>query len=575
MPEIKKPAKYICYAVLILIGINLFMKVWGIWNASSNDEYVEVIEALRIGSGHLNFERWNKRVFLFILAFEFALYYVAGYILGMFQSTADFAVKVARDMEPLLIMGRATSAVLGTAAVWVTYKIGEKVHSAKAGFIAAVFMTFTASAVKLSHYARVDVLLLFLMLCSMYYIVRIYQEERQSWKTYALAGIFMGLAFQCKIQGVILLVPALTAYFFRREKGVSVFGHFVGRMVWACMLFFIVGLILGNPAILIAPEKFVGSILKMGTVYSNPMNVFVPKHIGYISYIHAFSLNMGKPLSFVMFLSLPWLAARSLKKREYIILLSYIVVFYLVVGGSKYNVIYSYILPLYPLLHICAAIVLIGLVEMAFDRTRTAAFVLTVLCLVVLVYPVKRSTEYMVSVSQKNTRITSKEWIEKNIPPHSRIIMDSGMSINSFAPMIAEDETSIKRTISVVKEQLEKGAFKHGLIDTKSLIYYELLLKTVPEISYNITSSGQGLYLKDLDHYRDNGFEYAIISKEVSSRFLKTKGRNVRPVSTKFYEDIFSELCHVKTIAPKGKSVFNDTFYIHAFNDKECEIKKD
>jgi len=48
------------------------LRIWGIWNADSTDEYNEVFEALRVCSGHLNYERWFKRFYLYILSCEYA-----------------------------------------------------------------------------------------------------------------------------------------------------------------------------------------------------------------------------------------------------------------------------------------------------------------------------------------------------------------------------------------------------------------------------------------------------------------------------------------------------------------------
>ena len=57
--------------VSVLLGIVLFisfiLRFYGIWNSEHTDEYNEIFEALRVCSGHLNFHRWGKRFFLYIL----------------------------------------------------------------------------------------------------------------------------------------------------------------------------------------------------------------------------------------------------------------------------------------------------------------------------------------------------------------------------------------------------------------------------------------------------------------------------------------------------------------------------
>lgn len=556
------------YLMLLLIVINLAMGYIGIINASSNDEYVEVIEALRVDSGHFNLERWTKRVYLYVLAVEYAIYFVIGYIAGWFSSIHDFSVKIARDLEPLLLMGRGTSVILKAITVWIIYKIGHRIHSAGAGFIAALFLSTTATVIRQAHYARTDTMLVFLMVCTIYFIVSIFQDETLEWKHYAFAGFLSGVAIQCKIQGVVLFAPALIVHFMKREKTVPIIRHFISMRVWIFLLFIVLGLISGNPAIVIAPVKFIVGIMKLGSVYSKAINYFVPENIGYIAYIPAFLKNMGNLLGITVTISLAWVMIKSKRNKVYLIVVSYIIVFYIILGGSRYNVIYEYMLPLYPFLYICLAIFLIDAVEWLVPNKSSRKYLIIILCLILLSYPVKRSTAYVIAASQKNTRVTAKEWIEKNIPFHSKIIMDSGRSINSFAPKIAEDRNSLNRTIFKTKENMSASVFKHGLITERSLVFYELLLETVPESSYDITSTGQGFFLESLDYYKNNGFEYAIISKEVSSRFLSKQGRNVRPQTTRFYEDVFRELCLIKTMSHESSFELYDTFYIYSFKKK-------
>ena len=56
--------------LLLILVLSLALRIWGIWNIEQTDEYNEVFEALKIDSGYLNYERWNKKVLIYILAVE-------------------------------------------------------------------------------------------------------------------------------------------------------------------------------------------------------------------------------------------------------------------------------------------------------------------------------------------------------------------------------------------------------------------------------------------------------------------------------------------------------------------------
>jgi len=72
-------------AVILIVAAAL--RFYGIPNAEGTDEYNEVVEALRVASGNLNLNRWHKKGFQNILAVEYGLYLVAGYLIGLWQST--------------------------------------------------------------------------------------------------------------------------------------------------------------------------------------------------------------------------------------------------------------------------------------------------------------------------------------------------------------------------------------------------------------------------------------------------------------------------------------------------------
>ena len=151
------------------------LRIWGIWNADSTDEYNEVFEALRVCSGHLNYERWFKRFYLYILSCEYGGYYGLGRLFHQFSSPSDFAAKIIRDLTPLFLIGRITSAVMGTISIFMTYRIGSSLYNKNVGLVAALFLCFNVANIELSHYARVDATLCAVVLVSFYFIVKIFQ----------------------------------------------------------------------------------------------------------------------------------------------------------------------------------------------------------------------------------------------------------------------------------------------------------------------------------------------------------------------------------------------------------------
>jgi hypothetical protein len=102
------------------------------------------------------------------------------------------------------------------------------------------------------------------------------------------------------------------------------------------------------------------------------------------------------------------------------------------------------------------------------------------------------------------------------------------------------------------------------MLDENSIIYYELLLKTIPEKSYDITSTMFGLELKSIDYYVDHGYQYFIISRNMkknrTTEFFSK--RHADAADFYFSLDSNSRVKVIKTISPSTKNR-GDTFYIY------------
>lgn len=560
----KRDLRIALFPILTIVFIGLLLRLWGIWNADSSDEYNEVFEALRVCSGHLNFERWGKRFYLYILSIEYGIYYIVGWILQIFGSPIDFATKIVRDLAPLFILARTTSALFGTASVFMTYLIGKSLVSKKAGLIASLFLCLNVVNIELSHYARVDATLCFVVLIAFYFVVRVHVGEPETIsKFYVLAGIFSGIAFQNKLPAVIVIIPFLFAHLFKYQSKNLLKGIFCKELGYYGV-FFILGLIIGNPAILFAPFKFVASLLGAGSVYTTPINESKSEHIGFVSYLIYFWRELGILLSILAGYSM--LRAMFSKNREDILLLSFIIPFYLLMGASSYMVSPSYMIPLMPFLYILTSKYLVEIIENRKWSAKIAQRALIALCLALLIYPIKNVILFETSMSGKNTRLLAKDWIEKNIPFGTKILMDSGKSINSFAPRIAENKDSIMRVLSSKKDIISNGSFTDPtrMLDKNSLVYYELLLKTVPKESYDITSTMFGLDLKPIDYYIQNQYQYFIISKNMKENRTTEFFAGRQPEAANFYLslDNHESVKLIKAIAPSSKNR-GDTFYIY------------
>lgn len=542
--------------------IALFLRIWGIWNVSTTDEYNEVIEALRVCSGHFNFERWMKRFYLYILSIEYSIYYVIGWVFNVFHNPMDFAAKIVRNMEPLFIIGRATSAIAGACTVGVLYKIGETFYNKKVAVVSSVLLAFTLFHIDLSQQAKVDAILGLLVVSAFYFILRILEIHIANKWDYLWCGLLTALAIQTKINSIVLFVPLCLTFCFGFKNKQIILRYIFVFFIPA----FIAGFVIGNPPVLFAPIKFIKGALGLGSVYSTAVNVVPNDLIGFFAYPLYYCRNMGIVVSIFTVFAIIY-AILNLNKRR-AVLISFIACFYILMGASKNLVADYYMIPAMPFIYLLFG----DFMSETSDKLSStiplfrgkSMIMLILIMLFGLIEPAINVAKHEISLTGKNTRYIAKTWIEKNIPAGSKILMDSGKSINSFAPPIAENKKSLERILLHARENVSKGKIVHAMVDNNALIYYELLLKTAPEKSYDITSTMFGLDVNPINYYISNQYQYLIISKDMKNSRTNEFFAKRNPEIAGFYKSLNTDkrIKLVKTIFPTPMNG-GDTFYIY------------
>jgi len=235
-------------------------------------------------------------------------------------------------------------------------------------------------------------------------------------------------------------------------------------------------------------------------------------------------------------------------------------------GASSYMVGYSYMIPLMPFLYLLCAEGLVSLVNKLKWDQSAASKALCVALVVLLAYPIFNVGTLLLSLSGRSTRYLAKQWIEQNIVYGSKLLMDSGKTINSTAPLISQNRKSILRTIEDIEKYLEKGDLLDAtkMVDRNAIKYYELLLKSVPDESYDITSTKFGLDVKSIEYYREHDFQYFVISDSMKRNRTDEFFTMRAPAIAHFYKSLDSDprVQLIKAISPTSVNI-GDTYYIY------------
>ena len=416
----------------------------------------------------------------------------------------------------------------GTATVGVVYLSGKRYFGRTAGVVAASLLAVTTFHVDLSQQAKVDALLGLLTALTLHLLLGLLAADRPAPRDFAWCGLVMALAVQTKGGAITLLVPFAVTWYLRRESIAA-----KGASLRAFGLSFLAGMIIGNPPVVLAPAHFGRKMLSfVGTVYTTPVN-FVPSELpGYLAYPLFWWKYLGPLLALLTIAALARAALRP--RREFLVLGSFTIVFFVVVGSLSSLVAPYYLIPVLPPVFLMIGDACADAARRLAARGSAAALNLAALMLL-LSFPAFKLYEHDLSLAGPNTREIAREWIERNIPPGSRILMDSGKSVNSAAPTIAENRASLERTLTRARGNVAEGRIVHDMVDRNALVYYELLLQTVPPIAYDITSTMFGIEVATVDDYLREGYEYFVISDTTRESRTGAYAREHYPRVAAFY----------------------------------------
>lgn len=190
------------------------------------------------------------------------LYFYINYVLFMgfsfFRNFLDLGF--VRTAFPIIwddtlifyLLSRILTAFIGAFTVIPTYLIASKLFNRTTGLLAALLLAITPYHVHLSHFALIDIPMLFFFTWGIYFCVKNLETDKPM--DYMLAGLLFGLAASTKYNGALgaLLVPY--AFFLRNGLKTNYFNAF--KLFVLSGIYFILGFVFGTPFSVIDSKTF-------------------------------------------------------------------------------------------------------------------------------------------------------------------------------------------------------------------------------------------------------------------------------------------------------------------------------
>ena len=407
-------------AALVLLAAGL--RWWGAnWPPFHPDEWtVRVVQAVARGELYLPHPIvWHQAVFI-LLGY---LYGPIDFILAGFQNLLGQAGSATAQL-PFLLYGRVMVGALAALNVWAIYRLWLRLHPWRAGGVAAAaLLAVCPLLVAQSHYLTVDAPLALAITFCLWSAVELYQTGR--WWTWLVAGLAAGLAITTKSNALVVLGC------FGLAHALHVLDRKPRWYLWLLAqpaLGFVglaAGMCLGYPGYLFGEAGPIARYLTLGAKFTAPRYhvsaSFLESPFGDRLSWSARTITDAVGWELVILFALGLALAVWQKRRTVWIVASYPFLFYVpyVVFGNRVGE--RDVPSMVPSLILLSVYALAWLGQRVSRRPALQAAALGVVTLGLAICPLLGSIETSYLYWQDDTRITSGQWAEANLPPGARL----------------------------------------------------------------------------------------------------------------------------------------------------------
>jgi hypothetical protein len=346
-------------------------------------------------------------------------YLLHGVFAVWFRSGTGAVDALANDPAKVFLLARVTVAALGAVSVVLLYHLGRELFARSVGLLSAAMMAVAFIPVYYGHQALNDVATLVPVTLSLWGSARVLR--RGALVDYLLAGAAAGLALATKYPGGIVLLPLLTAAALRmgerRERPRILAG--VGLAVVAAGAAFL----LANPFALVDRTTFLRDFRYVSPGHTTEVAAKpgVAVTNGYLYYVWTLTWGLGWIPSIAAATGSALLFLRDRARAAILVPTPLVFLLYM---GYQGRFLARWLLPVYPVIAILAAFALIRLIDVTPPGRVLRPALAALVVVAATAQGLTRSIHLDLVLSRTDTRATSRDWIEGNVPDGSTILLE-------------------------------------------------------------------------------------------------------------------------------------------------------
>lgn len=527
------PARTAWIALILLAGLGL--RLWGIGFGLPElyhiDEQTTVNVALKMAATrdanpHYFF---HPHVLHYLLLGLYGAAYLIGHIGGLWQTAGDFQRLFVTDPTLFYLLGRLLGAAFGTLTLYLTYRLGKQLWSARVGLWAAGVLAVCFLHVRSSHYARHDIPVTCVIVLCLWWWSRVRWGRPREWFT---SGFVTGLAIATNWNAA-LLVPWSFAWMAAAQRRPQSPAWWV-KAVATIGIGILTGVGMGSPFVLLAVPEAVQGVLpvlrRAGTLPSS-ITTFGSQPNWLVNYPRDLWVGVG---GLPLLLGIGGLAWVVWKGTPFQRLVGWFVVSYYVLISQVPLAVVEYIIPILPLLCLTAAVAFWMAVERLTGPGWKRCAMAAGLTGLITLWSVVQSAAHDWLLTQADTRTLAKQWVETHLPEGTRIGVEAYTVVSAWVPRLAETP----------EQQRQILAHLQGADPSAGRLRSLQLRELTPTVSYTLIDISPASSLDerfanayDFNRLLEQGAEYAIIS----SYWVGCRSDPGHPVERRFYEALRSQ----------------------------------
>jgi hypothetical protein len=370
-------------------------------------------------------------LFSFMLMPIFGLIGIFGKLFGIFGGLADYKEFVLLYKELFLIPGRIISALFGTAAVYFSYLLAEKIFNRKIALLSAFLLAINFLHIHDSQIGHIWSPIVFFAIAGAYCLYSLYATGQRKW--YFWSALAVGLGYAVGQIPILLYLAFLPAHFLYTKKNGEKFWNkkFIeaNLIILSILLIFTV---FNAYTVYKHAVEMLGSLMKifgvkLGAAYA------VSEVVGKTSLVNnlrgAFqTLFFTDPL--LLLLGVLGVFLLFKRNRDFIfVLLAGLPFLFAGTMILATNFTYRYVLPALPFLAILTAYFIFYLSQKISSASSRKIF-LVVSIAVISVYPLITSLSYSFKITKPYTVSQGVEWFYANVPSGAAVVSDTYLNPN-------------------------------------------------------------------------------------------------------------------------------------------------